>query len=129
MAGVRIGKFRGISREARLKIFLGCASDKRGFRHHRGSKTEDHLYYLSNHCGLLTPPFPHLRLHAPFWFDPLLSPVEGESSLGKLLVVVMVGTVDDNVVRGLGVVDISDIGHPLLVGLSSTVDIWNEDDI
>ena len=45
------------------------------------------------------------------------------------MVVVMVGTVDDNVVRGLGVVDISDIDHPLLVGLSSTVDIWNEDDI
>ena len=43
MAGVGIGKFRGVSREARLKIFLGCASYKRGFRHHRGSKTEDHL--------------------------------------------------------------------------------------
>ena len=127
MAGVRIGKFRGISREARLKIFLGCASDKRGFRHHRGSKTEDHL--ISSLQSLLNPPFPHLRLNAPFWFDPLLSPVEGKRSLGKLLVVVMVGTVDDNVVRGLGVVDISDIGHPLLVCLSSTVDIWNEDDI
>ena len=127
MAGVRIGKFRGISREARLKIFLGCASYKRGFRHHRGSKTEDHL--ILSLQSLLTPPFPHLRLNAPFGFDPLLSPVEGKSSLGKLLVVVMVGTVDDNVVRGLGVVDISDIGHPLLVCLSSTVDIWNKDDI
>ena len=75
------------------------------------------------------PRFPHLGLNAPLWFDPFLSLVEGKSSLGKLLVVVMVGTVDDNVVRGLGVVDISDIGHPLLVCLSSTVDIWNEDDI
>ena len=78
---------------------------------------------------LLIPPFPHLGLNSPLGFDHSLSPVEGKGPLRKFLVIVMVSTVDDNMVGCLCVVDISDIGHPLLVCLSSTVDIWNEDDI
>ena len=43
VAGVRVGKSRCISGEARLKIFLGGASHTRGLCHHWGSQTEDHL--------------------------------------------------------------------------------------
>ena len=78
---------------------------------------------------LKNPRFPHLGLNTPLGFDPFLSLVEGKSSLGKLLVVVMVSTVDDNVVGCLCIVDISDVGHPLLVCLSSAVNIWTEDNV
>ena len=86
-------------------------------------------HYHSNHKSLKNPRFPHLGLNTPLGFDPFLSLVEGKSSLGKLLVVVMVSTVDDNVVGCLCIVDISDVGHPLLVCLSSAVNIWREDNV
>ena len=79
--------------------------------------------------GLLTPPFPHLRFNTPLGFDLFLSLVEGKGSLRKLLVIVMVSTVDDNVVGCLCVIDISNVGHPLLVCLPSAVYIWIEDDV
>ena len=78
---------------------------------------------------LLTTLFPHLGLDSPLGFDHSLSPVEGKGPLRKFLVIVVVSTVDDNMVGCLCIVDISNVGHPLLVGLPSAVDIWIEDDV
>ena len=72
-------------------------------------------HFLNTHLGLDSP----LRLHPLL---PLLG--ERQSPLRELLVVIMVSTVDDDVVRCLGVVHVPHIRHPLLVRLSSTVDIW-----
>ena len=72
-------------------------------------------HFLNTHLGLDSP----LRLHPLL---PLLG--ERQSPLRELLVVVVVSTVDDDVVRCLGIVHVPYIRHPLLVRLSSTVDIW-----
>ena len=45
------------------------------------------------------------------------------------MVIVVVSTVNDNVVGCLCFVDVSNVGHPLLVGLPSAVYIWKEDNV